>query len=110
MEVARDRKSYFTPQLIKRDALTRVTAFDTFISIVPVKDSDIRLKADVRQIGFTAHGLPYYRFRYIDRPGVFEGVMAQDVLGVMPDAVLLGDDGYLRVSYEKLGVPFRRIH
>jgi hypothetical protein len=110
MEIVRVRKSYVTPQLIKRDVLARVTAFDTFVSIVPAKESDIRLKLDVRQIGFTAHGLPYYRFRYIDRPGVFEGIMAQEVLGVRPDAVLLGDDGYLRVNYEKLGVPFRRVH
>ncbi len=103
------RKLYVAPQLIKREVLSRITAFDTFISIDTSTVSDVRLKRDVRQIGFTAHDLPYYSFRYLDRPGVYEGVMAQDVLGVMPDAVLLGDDGYLRVNYEKLGVPFRRI-
>jgi len=34
-------------------------------------------------------------------------VMAQDVRTVMPEAVIRGRDGYLRVYYEKLGVPFQ---
>ena len=49
--------------------------------------SDLRLKTDIREIGTTAHRLPLYTFRYIDAPGLYEGVMAQDVLGVMPEAV-----------------------
>jgi hypothetical protein len=32
--------------------------------------------------------------------------MAQDVLRIEPDAVTRGRDGYLRVFYDKLGVPF----
>jgi hypothetical protein len=55
------------------------------------------------------HGLPFYRFRYRHRPGVYEGVMAQDALRVMPEAVLRGEDGFLRVDYTRLGVPFRRV-
>jgi hypothetical protein len=110
MEISKARKLYVAPQLIKRNLLVRITAFDTFISIAPPADSDVRLKEDVHQIGFTAYGLPYYSFRYLGRPGVYEGVMAQDVLGVMPEAVMLGSDGYMGVNYEKLGVPFRRIH
>ena len=34
--------------------------------------------------------------------------MAQDVLGVMPEAVSLGTDGFYRVNYAMLGIPFRR--
>jgi hypothetical protein len=110
MEIAKVRKFYVAPRLINQGKLARVTALDSDLISVVQAESDMRLKQDIRQIGFTAHGVPYYRFRYIDRPGVFEGVMAQDVLGVMPDAVLLGDDGYLRVSYDTLGVPFRQVH
>jgi hypothetical protein len=33
--------------------------------------------------------------------------MAQDVQKVMPQAVIRGDDGYLRVFYDKLGVKFQ---
>jgi endosialidase-like protein len=72
--------------------------------------SDIRLKTDIRRIGTAAHGLPLYTFRYIGEPALYEGVMAQDVLGVMPEAVSVGEDGYYRVDTEMLGVPFRRLH
>ena len=33
--------------------------------------------------------------------------MAQEVQAVRPDAVVRGQDGYLRVFYEKLGVKFQ---
>jgi hypothetical protein len=104
------RKIYEAPRLIKEGRLAMVTAKVSIVSVFPAPESDIRLKQDIRQIGFTAHGLPYYSFRYIGKAGLYEGVMAQDVLGVMPEAVVLGTDGYMRVDYEKLGVPFRRIH
>jgi endosialidase-like protein len=74
------------------------------------KASDMRLKTDIRRIGTAAHGLPLYTFRYIGEPGLFEGVMAQDVLGVMPAAVSVAADGHFRVDYELLGIPFRRLH
>ena len=32
--------------------------------------------------------------------------MAQEVRAVAPEAVTLGADGYLRVSYDLLGLPF----
>ena len=35
------------------------------------------------------------------------GVIAQEVQAVMPSAVVRGRDGYLRVFYYKLGVPFQ---
>jgi hypothetical protein len=38
----------------------------------------------------------------------FEGEMAQDVLKVRPDAVVMGDDGFCRVDYGKLGIKMTR--
>ena len=35
------------------------------------------------------------------------GVIAQEVQAVMPQAVVRGQDGYLRVYYEKLGLKFQ---
>jgi len=32
------------------------------------------------------------------------GVMAQEVQAIMPEAVVRGPDGYLRVFYDKLGL------
>jgi hypothetical protein len=71
--------------------------------------SDIRLKDDVVRIGRTVHGLPLYRFRYKGGSDSFAGVMAQDVLGVMPEAVSVGADGFYRVNYARLGISLRRL-
>lgn len=75
----------------------------------PPVDSDVRLKEDISVVGTTKHGLPLYTFRYRGRAGVYEGVMAQDVIDVRPDAVLMGPNGFYQVDYGKLGVEFRRI-
>jgi len=107
---ARDapRHAYAQPTLERRDALGAVTAGAPVSALADVM-SDVRLKEDVVRIGTTAHGLPFYRFRYRGKPGVFEGVMAQEALRVMPQAVRRGEDGFLRVDYARLGVPFRRV-
>ena len=69
--------------------------------------TDVRLKTDIRQVGTTAHELPLYTFRYIGEDDRYEGVMAQDVLKVMPEAVSVGEDGYYRVDYAMLGIELR---
>lgn len=71
--------------------------------------SDARLKEAIRSVGTTKHGLPLYQFRYKGRPETYEGVMAQDVLGVMPQAVHVATNGFLAVDYGALGVPFRQV-
>jgi hypothetical protein len=68
--------------------------------------SDVRLKYDVVLLGRLDDGLGYYRFTYIGGHTQYVGVMAQDVQTVMPEAVTRDTDGYLRVSYDKLGLPF----
>jgi hypothetical protein len=69
--------------------------------------SDIRLKHDITLLGRLDNGLGFYRFVYNGGDKAYVGVMAQDVQTVMPEAVVRGPDGYLRVSYEKLGVTFQ---
>jgi hypothetical protein len=71
--------------------------------------SDARLKEDVCRVGTTVFGLPLYQFRYIGKPETYAGVMAQEVLKVMPDAVSVGADGFYRVNYRALGTTMRRI-
>jgi len=58
-------------------------------------------------LGHLDNGLGYYRFSYHGSDRAYVGVMAQEVEAVMPDAVARGRDGYLRVHYDKLGVPFQ---
>ena len=58
-------------------------------------------------LGRFDNGLGYYRFAYNGSGKAYVGVMAQEVRAIRPDAVAIGRDGYLRVSYERLGLPFR---
>jgi hypothetical protein len=69
--------------------------------------SDVRLKHDVTMIGRLDNGIGFYRFIYNGDDKVYVGVMAQEVQAVMPEAVVRGRDGYLRVFYETLGLKFQ---
>jgi hypothetical protein len=57
-------------------------------------------------LGHLDNGLGYYRFRYNDGGQTYVGVMAQEVQTIMPEAVVRGSDGYLRVFYDRLGLKF----
>jgi hypothetical protein len=69
--------------------------------------SDIALKHDVVLLGHLANGIGYYRFSYLGSSRSYVGVIAQEVQGVMPEAVTRGSDGYLMVYYERLGLKLR---
>jgi len=69
--------------------------------------SDRRLKTGIARVGTHPGGFGLYRFRYLWSDAEYVGVMAQEVLAVRPDAVTRGRDGYLRVFYDRLGIPFQ---
>jgi hypothetical protein len=69
--------------------------------------SDVALKHDIYLLGRLDNGLGFYRFSYNGSDKPYVGVIAQEVQAVMPSAVVRGWDGYLRVFYYKLGVPFQ---
>ena len=75
----------------------------------PPAPSDRRLKDRVYRIGTTTHGLPFYSFSYIGKSEVYAGVMAQDVLDVMPEAVITLPSGFHSVDYGKLGLRMLRL-
>ena len=64
------------------------------------------LKHDIALLGHLDNGLGFYRFSYNGSDKAYVGVMAQEVQTVMPQAVVRGSDGYLRVFYDKIGVKF----
>ena len=68
--------------------------------------SDIVVKHDITLLGRLDNGLGFYRFSYNGSDKAYVGVIAQEVRAVVPEAVARGRDGYLRVFYRKLGVPF----
>jgi hypothetical protein len=65
------------------------------------------LKHDISLLGHLDNGLGFYRFSYNGSEKTYVGVIAQEVQTVMPAAVVRGSDGYLRVSYDKLGLKFQ---
>ena len=69
--------------------------------------SDFRLKHDITLLGYIPNGVGFYRFVYNGGSKAYVGVIAQEVRGVMPEAVFRGRDGYLRVDYDKIGVKFQ---
>lgn len=71
--------------------------------------SDARLKTDVVRTGTSPSGLPVYHYSYPGLPGTYEGVMAQDLVTLRPDAVVDGPMGLMMVDYGRLDVDFRRI-
>ena len=66
--------------------------------------SDRRLKRDIVPLGRLESGIRLYRYRYAWSDEVYVGAMAQEVGAVMPQAVMRGADGYLRVNYAALGL------
>jgi hypothetical protein len=64
--------------------------------------SDRRLKRDEVCVGKLVSGLPIYTFRYWWSRKRHIGVMAQDVLRVIPDAVHKHWSGFLMVDYSKV--------
>ncbi|MDR6304297.1 hypothetical protein GGQ85_002003 [Nitrobacter vulgaris] len=69
--------------------------------------SDVQLKHHLVLLGYLTNGLGYYRFSYLGSSKSYVGVIAQEVQNLMPQAVTRGNDGYLRVYYEKLGLKLR---
>jgi hypothetical protein len=67
----------------------------------------MRLKHDIVLLGRNDDGLGFYRFTYNSGHTAHVGVIAQEVQSVMPEAVVRGRDGYLRVFYDKLGLKFQ---
>jgi hypothetical protein len=70
--------------------------------LAPLAFSDARLKENVVRIGKLANGLATYAFNYIGGKVRQFGVMAQEALQIVPDAVSVPADGYMTVDYGKV--------
>ena len=72
--------------------------------------SDRAYKADVVRVGTHPAGFGLYVFEYAPKfrdafgHGRQFGVMADEVEAIVPDAVSIGQDGYRRVDYARLGI------
>ncbi|HLH96352.1 MAG TPA: tail fiber domain-containing protein [Xanthobacteraceae bacterium] len=110
----------------KRAALTRLLAGTAFVAPVVasyaidalsiskaravtangsgINISDRRLKTGIKRLATLPSGVGLYRFRYVWSDTEYVGVIAQEVRELMPQAVVEGADGFLRVDYEVLGL------
>ncbi len=74
--------------------------------------SDRRLKRDIERVGELVPGVGWYSFRYLwdgkDAPIRF-GVMADEIVPFMPEAVLYDESGFAMVDYGRL-LAGRRLH
>jgi hypothetical protein len=68
----------------------------------PMMWSDRRLKSDIEQIGTTNYGLPFYEYTINGERQ--RGVMADEVLKVMPEAAVMQPNGFYMVNYRMLGL------
>lgn len=66
--------------------------------------SDQRLKKDVTRIATHPAGFGVYRFKYLWSDLEHTGVLAQEVLDIVPTAVSRGEHGFLQVDYAALGM------
>jgi hypothetical protein len=65
------------------------------------------LKRDIVRLGVSPSGLPIYAFQYAWGGPRYVGAMAQDLLKLRPDAVILGDSGYYKVDYSLIDIEMR---
>ena len=86
----------------------RAAAQTNSTSSRPVTTSDRRLKKDVTRIAVHPAGFGIYGFKYLWSDTQYLGVIAQEVLEVMPEAVARGTDGFLRVDYAAIGMHMER--
>ena len=72
--------------------------------------SDIKLKKNIKLVGKLDNGIKLYEWKWnkegkkIAGNQVERGVIAQQVQKIIPEAVVKGEDGYLRVNYSLVGV------
>jgi len=73
-----------------------------------IKASDVRLKTNIQKTGKTPSGINLYKWDWTEKAKpivgdqISEGVIAQEVMKVIPDAVIMHSDGFYRVDYARI--------
>ena len=88
------------------DALGIATSIAT-IALPFIPKSDRRLKENIKKIGESISGLGIYKFNYIGQAKQYIGAMADEVLKVVPEAVVTNENGFMGVRYDLIDVNFK---
>ena len=71
--------------------------------------SDRRLKQDITEVGEFQPGIKLYRFRYLGQKTIYQGVMADEVEKVYPNAVVQDQYGFKMVHYGDIGLELMKV-
>ena len=73
--------------------------------------SDIQYKENLTLIGVSDFGLNIYEFNYKNEEGLYQGVIAQELIGTnYEDSLSLNEDGLYVVDYNKIDVEFKKLN
>lgn len=67
-----------------------------------IAGSDRRLKEDIKKVGKLDNGLNVYTYKYLGGKTTYEGVMADEVAVIMPEALGPTINGFATVDYGKI--------
>ena len=67
------------------------------------------LKENIKKIGESISGLGIYKFNYIGQAKQYIGAMADEVLKVVPEAVVTMENGFMGVRYDLIDVNFKEV-
>ena len=87
-----------------RDALSIGTSIAT---VGIAMGSDRKLKENIKKIVESISGLGIYKFNYIGQAKQYIGAMADEVIKVVPEAVVTMSNGYQGVRYDLIDVTFK---
>jgi hypothetical protein len=75
------------------------------------KPSDIRLKENIVLVGKSESGINIYQYNYKNEPTLYEGVIAQELIGTeFESALSIEEDGMYSVNYKTLDVEFKKLN
>lgn len=108
IELTPEAVAEFTARATQKDDSAEILAAGAvFVTTAALIFSDRRLKSDVELVGRSESGISIYEFSYKGFSTRWRGVLAQELLGSFPDAVLRHPLGFLAVDYGKIDVQFR---
>lgn len=75
------------------------------------KPSDIRLKENIVLVGKSESGINIYQYNYKNDIKLYEGVIAQELIGTeFESALSIEEDGMYSVNYKTLDVEFKKLN
>jgi hypothetical protein len=74
--------------------------------------SDVRLKKDINKIGISPMGIPIFTFRFKSdkQETLYQGTIAQEIINIIPEAVIMGNNGFYMVDYSKIDVEYKKLN